>query len=452
MLKGKFGRILDQDKPQWSRQGKSQGKHQSKSQGKPQWEPQGKPQWESQGKPQWSRQGKPQYGQDTQWSRQGNPQLDTQWRRQGKPQLDTREKRQIDPQPQTLKLPAIVEYVTPEDLTITGSTAYVNANTTIERGILGSKQVVIKKMKLITTMTDNQLGFLHNELITLSLINDRNGDKYHCLPCLSVFMIEDRIHIIFPLCICDFRIFYYQNWHFRDIFSPLIVKFIMEVVNAIQFLHSHGISHRDIKADNVLLCYNNGEFYANITDYGSSTSEEKTTRLDGTRQYMAPEVFSVIKNKERKQHRHNCLVDYWSLGILIYVIITNRLPFRDEDNTSTRVFIEWTDWLHTPGAMYMPRQSIFYKNGESSYERKNGIILPKLRLPDTAGNSKAYKFLLASMDGFMSPQPTHRLNGEGFKALARDVLPSDTDIPYDLFLRFISSLPSARVIGHKQLL
>ena len=337
----------------------------------------------------------------------------------------------------TYEMPPITQSIT--------SCAHIsNANTTIGRGVWGSTQVVIKKMNPTITMTAAQYEHLIDELCVLNKIDSFGGEQHNCLPCLSVFMINGRINLVFPLCICDFRIFYYQDWHFCDTVAPIIIKFIMEIVNALQFLHAHGISHRDIKADNVLLCYKNGKFSAKVTDYGSSTFEAETTRSDGTRQYMAPEVFSIIKNGERKQHSHNCSVDYWGLGVLIYVIITNRLPFRDEDDTSTRVFKEWTEWLHTPGAMYMPRKSIFYKDGEC----ENGIDLPKIRIPD-AGNCK---LLLAVMDGFMTPQPTHRLNGEGFKELACDLLSGDTAILHDLFLQFVLSLPSDKVIGRHQLL
>lgn len=344
----------------------------------------------------------------------------------------------------SMSLPNI-EYEMPSITQYTEDCSHVsNAKTTIGRGVWGSTQVVIKKINRSTAkLTAAQYEHLIDELCVLNKIGSFGGEQHNCLPCLSVFMINGRINLVFPLCICDFRIFYYQDWHFCDTIAPLIVKFIMEIVNALQFLHAHGISHRDIKANNVLLCYKNGKFSANVTDYGSSTFEAETTRSDGTRQYMAPEVFSIIKNGERKQHSHNCSVDYWSLGVLIHVIITNRLPFRDENDMSTRVFSEWTEWLHTPGAMYMPRKSIFYKNGEC----EDGINLPKIRIPDAG-----CKLLLAGMDGFMTPQPNHRLNGEGFKELACGLVQDDTAIEHALFLQFVLSLPSDKVIGRNQLL
>jgi len=342
-----------------------------------------------------------------------------------------------------------IEYERPPITQYTEDYSHVsNANTTIGRGVWGLTPVVIKKINHPTAkLTIAQYEHVVDELCVLHAISSFDGERHNCLPCLSVFMINGRIHLVFPLCICDFRIFYYQDWRFCDTIAPLIVKFIMEIVNALQFLHAHGISHRDIKANNVLLCYKNGKFSAKLTDYGSSTFEKKTTRLDGTRQYMAPEVSPIIKHGERKQHSHNCSVDYWSLGVLIHVIITNRLPFRDENDISTRVFREWTEWLHTPGAMYMPRISIFYKDGDSSYECKNGINLPKIQIPDAG-----CKLLLAGMDGFMTPQPTHRLNGEGFKELACGLVQDDTAIAHELFLEFVLSLPSDAVIGRNLLL
>jgi serine/threonine protein kinase len=314
----------------------------------------------------------------------------------------------------------------------------------------GVMPIAIKKLNRTETLSDVKYEHLIDELVSLSVINDCGGKHRNCLPCLSFFMLSGSMHLVFPLCICDCKVFYNQSWQFCDIGAPIIGKFIMEILDALEFLHSHGITHRDVKADNVFLCIQNGVFSAKLADYGSSTSLVTTTRPDGTGQYAAPEIFPFIdENGEKKQLSHGRLVDYWALGILIYVLITNRLPFRTRDHKSTRVYREWTQFLHDPKAMHLPRQSIFYKEGEPDIAEISGITVRKLKFPGTECTGESYHLLAHLMDCCLSPNPKFRVNDGRFAYRIKSLTGA---INYDLFLRFILSLPSDKLIGRELLL
>ncbi|CAH2326869.1 kinase C delta type-like [Pelobates cultripes] len=99
--------------------------------------------------------------------------------------------------------------------------------------------------------------------------------------------------------------------------------FSSNLVCGIQYLHSRGILHRDLKPDNILLGANG---YLKIADFGLSAENiftDTTTRGHaGTLLYMAPEVLS---NKLYGQS-----ADWWSFGVILCRMITGKFPFNNK--------------------------------------------------------------------------------------------------------------------------
>ena len=94
-----------------------------------------------------------------------------------------------------------------------------------------------------------------------------------------------------------------------------------QVVAAIHYIHSNGVVHRDIKTSNIKI---NASGEVKLLDFGIAT-ELDAARLTkegswiGTLQYLAPEQLSG--------ERGGAPVDIWALGILLYEMMTGRLPF-----------------------------------------------------------------------------------------------------------------------------
>ncbi|VDK36597.1 unnamed protein product [Taenia asiatica] len=110
----------------------------------------------------------------------------------------------------------------------------------------------------------------------------------------------------------------------RGNFDDNITRFIVaSVLEAFTYLHTNHIIYRDLKPENLLL---DGRGYIKLCDFGFAkkiSPGKKTWTFCGTPEYVAPEI---ILNKG---HDHSA--DYWSLGILMFELLTGSPPFTGMD-------------------------------------------------------------------------------------------------------------------------
>lgn len=115
---------------------------------------------------------------------------------------------------------------------------------------------------------------------------------------------------------------YAEEGTLRDYFSvdkERKLSWLIELVDAIGYIHSKGIIHRDLKPENIFISHGHlkvGDFGIAIFSSGSFYGE-----IIGTPCYMAPEQYLHRKVSPR--------TDIWSIGVIIYELAFNRLPFQD---------------------------------------------------------------------------------------------------------------------------
>ena len=114
-------------------------------------------------------------------------------------------------------------------------------------------------------------------------------------------------------------------FHLHDggiiIFNLEKTKFyIIELILALEFLHKNNMVYRDLKPENILL---DDKGHIKLTDFGLSKileeENDKAYTICGTPQYLAPEILL--------RQGYDKMIDWWSLGCIMYEMLTGRLPF-----------------------------------------------------------------------------------------------------------------------------
>mmetsp|Transcript_51788 Transcript_51788/g.152619 ORF Transcript_51788/g.152619 Transcript_51788/m.152619 type:complete len:543 (-) Transcript_51788:97-1725(-) len=101
-----------------------------------------------------------------------------------------------------------------------------------------------------------------------------------------------------------------------------------QMLLAVNYLHTHGIVHRDLKLENFLYDCKNGD-HLKLIDFGFSKAWDPNLKMHvscGTLSYVAPEVLE-------KNYTQKC--DLWSLGVIAFILLAGYMPFSGDEATQT---------------------------------------------------------------------------------------------------------------------
>jgi len=105
---------------------------------------------------------------------------------------------------------------------------------------------------------------------------------------------------------------------------------ISQILAGVNYLHSRGIVHRDLKLENLVLSDPSDSALVKIADFGLSkyfTNGSMLQTMCGSPQYVAPEILDVGIVTQA----YSPAVDMWSVGVILYILLSGYSPF-DDDN------------------------------------------------------------------------------------------------------------------------
>lgn len=101
---------------------------------------------------------------------------------------------------------------------------------------------------------------------------------------------------------------------------------MFQIIQGVHYLHSFGIVHRDLKLENIMMSDQKEQASPKIVDFGLSKiigPNETANEPFGTLGYVAPEVL------KKQPYTFSC--DIWSLGCILYALLSGSLPFDHND-------------------------------------------------------------------------------------------------------------------------
>ncbi|XP_072525689.1 serine/threonine-protein kinase MARK1-like isoform X2 [Salminus brasiliensis] len=186
------------------------------------------------------------------------------------------------------------------------------AKVKLARHVLTGREVAVKIIDK-TQLNPTSLQKLFREVRIMKILNHPNIVKL-----FEVIETEKTLYLVMEYA-SGGEVFDYLVAHGRMKEKEARAKF-RQIVSAVQYCHQKKIVHRDLKAENLLL---DADMNIKIADFGFSNEFTVGSKLDtfcGSPPYAAPELFQGKKYDGPE-------VDVWSLGVILYTLVSGSLPF-----------------------------------------------------------------------------------------------------------------------------
>jgi serine/threonine-protein kinase len=184
------------------------------------------------------------------------------------------------------------------------------------------KQVAVKAVTHASTGPAALARFRNEAVIQYSLRHPNVAELYECFtyegnPCIVMELIEGRT---------------LRDWirETGGLETGKALEILADVCDAVSYMHSKGTIHRDIKSENIRM---NAQGRAKLLDFGIAIAKDtpaltRTGYSVGTPEKMAPEQYLGSRGDARS--------DVWSLGVLLYEMVTGVTPFASSSEDGLR--------------------------------------------------------------------------------------------------------------------
>jgi calcium-dependent protein kinase len=150
---------------------------------------------------------------------------------------------------------------------------------------------------------------LMNEIAILQRL-----DHPHIVKAMETYDYKDRLYVLLELCSGG-------DLYTRDPYTEIqACSIVHDILDAVYYMHGRGITHRDLKFENIMFSSPNSDA-VKVIDFGLSkkySQEEHLHETVGTVYTMAPEVL-------KGDYDNKC--DVWSMGVIAFMLLSSSLPF-----------------------------------------------------------------------------------------------------------------------------
>jgi serine/threonine protein kinase len=205
----------------------------------------------------------------------------------------------------------------------------------------------------------------------------------------------------------------YHLKNYSTLSEELAIKVLTQMVDTVYYLQSKGISHHDLKPDNMI--YDPEKQHIKLFDFGLAISVNPENPISRSRSgsplYMAPEI--LLKDS------HNVFqADIWSIGICLYEILSGKTPFQ---NCETKQELE-NEWrlrkdISLPAFLCSTKLRILYSQ-TIKYEPERRITIQELK-----NILSAKKSLIASLAPTIVDKPKRIRSSSVQSAIIRKAKP-----------------------------
>lgn len=181
------------------------------------------------------------------------------------------------------------------------------------------EEFAIKIFPKSNLTSKDQVERFQHEIDTMHILNHENIVKLH-----DFFWDDLNFYLVLDYCeggdLTDFLL------ERERIPECIAACFFAQILSAVAYCHSFGVVHRDLKPANICIA----KFpQIKVTDFGLCGFFSRNTLMStfcGSPKYISPECLSKVQYDGR-------LSDIWSLGVLLFVLVTGTSPWRTENTT-----------------------------------------------------------------------------------------------------------------------